>query len=275
MADLYYDPNRSDNTYQISFTLDDPYQYGTNNVRYDTHTELKYVGGWPALIGVANAYKSYSFDGGIIVPNTHPGISGLGSIYFKDMSSIKTPVMRMDYAWIDGFEVNIISDQTYSPAAFKSNPATKLNNITIYGKSIQFGGNSYDVDESGNITIGTHKFSLNGIVFDSIPVSGGYENRINNAVISTTSQPSDISFIGNWAASVTTASMESNSYTHTEWTPGQFGWDGIDQNFLMVGLLTSIGVFIALGIYIRRTKASLWPLLIVCGGAAVLFFIMI
>lgn len=84
-----------------------------------------------------------------------------------------------------------------------------------------------------------------------------------------------ITFGGSWSAMITTESMESYTYTRTEWTPGQFGWNGLDQNFMMVGLLTSIGAFIALGIYIRRTKAALWPLLIVCGGAAMLFFCML
>ena len=130
--------------------------------------------------------------------------------------------------------------------------------------------------KNGNITLGAHSISVDGLIFSSVPNEyGTYDNKIGNTIVSTTATPSSIQFMGKWSASVSTASMSANTYTKTEWTPGEFGWDGLDQNFLMVGLLTSLGVFIALGIYIRRTKAALWPLLIVCGGAAMLFFCML
>ena len=67
---------------------------------------------------------------------------------------------------------------------------------------------------------------------------------------------------------------EEITLTKTQWNAGQFAWDGMDSNFLMVGLLTSLGVFIALGIYSRRSKSSVWPLMLVAGGAAFLFLIM-
>jgi len=69
--------------------------------------------------------------------------------------------------------------------------------------------------------------------------------------------------------------MVLETYNSYKWIAGEFAWDGIDDNFLMVGLLTSLGVFIALGIYSRRSKASVWPLMLVAGGAAFLFLIMI
>ena len=66
-----------------------------------------------------------------------------------------------------------------------------------------------------------------------------------------------------------------NTYNTTQWNVGSFGWNGMDENFLMIGLLTSIGVFIALGLYVRRPGASLWPLRVVCGGAVLFFFVML
>jgi hypothetical protein len=49
----------------------------------------------------------------------------------------------------------------------------------------------------------------------------------------------------------------------------------MDDNFLIVGLITCLGVFIGLGIYARKTGKGVIPLLIVCGGAAALFICMI
>ena len=183
--------------------------------------------------------------------------------------------MRLDSAYYRAFEYDIIKDRTYSPAELKSNPTTTMKNITYYGASIEFGGNSYTVGADGNIMLGTHKTSLNGITFDSVPVPVGYENRINGTVISVTSEPSTIKFNGDWSASIETTAQTATTYTKTEWNAGQFAWDGIDTNFLIVGLITCLGVFVALGIYVRKSGKGMIPLLIVCGCCAGLFFCMI
>ena len=250
ITELYYDSSKSSNTYQIFLDLDS--------------IDFRYVGSWPTVMGYANVYWNYEF--GYTLSREDVYISFEGN---------KTPKMRIDAAEYRAFEYPIIENETYDPVQFRSNPITTISNTTVYGTSLTFGGNTYAVSK-GNITLGTHQIPVDGLTLSSIPVSGGYyENRIGNTVISTTAAPSTITFNGKWSASVSTASMESYTYTKTEWTPGEFGWDGIDQNFLMVGLLTSIGVFIALGLYVRRSRSSLWPLLVVCGGAVVLFFIML
>lgn len=248
LTDLYYDSSKTSNTYQILLDLDS--------------VSFRYVGSWPTLIGFANQYWEYEY--------TRPSPVSEVTLLFTGI----TPKMRLDHAEYRAFQYPLIEDETYTPSQFRSNPATTIGNPTIYGTSITFGGNTYTVSK-GNITLGSHQIPVKGLVLSSVPVAGGYENRIGNTVVSTTANPSTITFTGKWSADITTVSMESYTYTKTEWTPGEFGWDGIDQNFLMVGLLTSLGAFIALGIYIRRTKAALWPLLLVCGGAAILFFCML
>ena len=266
---LYIDPTKNNNTYQLIFNLNvEPYTNTHDNSTLSC--SLNYVGSWQTVIGKANPYQTYDIE-----PYTFNTAinqqTGLIRIEFKSQT---TPVMRMDAATYDGYEVPVISEKTYDPAQFKTNPATTINNVSQYGSSLVFGGNTYAVSD-GKITINSHQIPVNGMVLESVPNGSGYDNRINGTVISSTADPSTILFKGKWAASVSTQSMESYTYTKTEWTPGEFGWNGIDQNFLMVGLLTSIGVFIALGIYIRRSKANLWPLLIVCGGAAFIFFCML
>lgn len=272
VIDLYYDPNRNDNTYQIYWDLtttnqDNTYYY------YSSHREFRYIGGWPTSFGEAPAYLTYTdddtYNSSIGLPEQH--ITSIGFTY----GSQRSPTYRIDDAETRGYIINTISDVTYDPAVFKNNPATTITNVSMSGTSLQFGGNTYAVS-NGDITLGTHQVSVNGIKLDSVPSSnGGYDNMINGIVISNTVSPSTITFDGSWVASVITVSTESSTYQTTKWAAGEFGWNGIDQNFLIVGLLTSLGMFIALGIYIRRTKSSLWPLLIVCGGAVVLFFTML
>lgn len=274
---LYYDQSRSDNTYQILFQFkkvrsdfDD-----TNTTEYDYHMEFRYVGSWPTTIGEANYYQKYEYDKTYTQSSSSPDIY-LDRIRIGYQNVFRTPTIRMDAAMYAGVEFPVIANNTYDPAAFKTNPSTTIKDISRYGNSIIFAGNTYTVDSSGNITLGTHKVSLNGIVLDSVPVAGGYDNRINGTTISTTAQPSTIRFSGQWVANISTDSQSTNTYQTTVWHAGQFAWDGMDQNFLIVGMITSLAVFIGLGIYARKTNSrGVIPLMIVCGGAAVLFFVLL
>ena len=252
VKDMYYDLNRTSNTYQIFID--------------NSGIELRYVGDWPTLIGFANYYWIYKYE----YDFTRNG--GIEDISFWH----NTPVMRVDSSEYRAFELPIIEDQTYTPGDFRTNPSTILNDVAKYGNSITFGGNTYTVT-NGNITLGTHQVSVRGIVLDSVPNSTGtgYDNRINGTIISTTADPSQIVFNGQWSASVSTTAQITTTHTKTEWVAGSFAWNGIDDNFLLAGLITSLGVFIALGIYGRRSGARVLPLMLVCGGAALLFFIMI
>ena len=256
-ADLYYNQS-GDNVYQILVEL----------TAQHTYAELRYVGSWPTFIGEANYYQKYIFD-------YNYGATPYQQIAFFMDTSNTSPIIRLDVAEFKAFELPIIENQTYHPGDFKSNPQTTISNVDQYGSSLIFGGNTYTVT-NGKITLGTREIPVNDLEFSSEPDgNGAYINKIGNTIISTSADPSTIIFNGKWSASISTKAMESYTVTKTSWTAGEFGWDGMDQNFLFVGLLTTLGVFIALGIYIRRTRAALWPLLIVCGGAAMLFFIML
>lgn len=250
IADLYYDSSRLSNTYQLLVK--------------STGIEMRYVGNWPTVIGEANAYQTYTYNRDV----------GGGLRYINFLTD--SPKMRIDGAEYRAFEYPIIEDQSYNPADFKSNPATTISGNVMYGKSITFAGTTYNVTD-GNIMLGTHKIPVKGIVFDSIPNSdGNYDNRINGTKVSESANPATIRFNGQWSASIATVEQERYTYTKTEWVAGSFGWDGIDHNFLMVGLLTSFAAFVGLGIYARKTRSGgVIPLLIVTGSATVLFFLML
>ena len=268
--ELYYNPS-GPNVYQI---LVDSELIGFSSPYYTTnwHTEIRYIGEWPTLFGVANQYIKYEFDWqhGSYADNYFSNIK-IGN---TSTALATTPIMRVDDAEFRAFAYNIIMDKTYNPSDFKTNPTTTIK-VDKFGQSIVFAGNTYVVDNTGNITLGTHKVSVNGLKLESIPTPSGYENRMNGYVISVTAQPSTITFNGQWGASVSTIGNVATTYNKTEWTPGEFAWDGIDKNFLIVGLMVSLGAFIGLAIYSRRSRTALWPLLLVCGGAAMLFLFML
>lgn len=278
--ELYYDPARSDNTYQFYYQVEKVSEDSTSKY-YNEHIECRYVGGWPAVIGEANAYLTYSGDvsytSTIYAPDIALNLQFFATNSIGDPNATRTPTMRVDSATFRAFEKPVIENQEYDPAVYRTAPATTLGGDYINGYSFTFGGNTYLLDSENKITIGTHKIPVKGMVLDSIPAEGGgYDNRINGTVISNTASPSTIIFNGKWNASISTQSMESYTYTHTDWKVGEFAWDGIDQNFLMVGLITCLGVFIALGIYARKKgSGGLIPLMIVTGCAAAVFFIML
>lgn len=272
VIDLYYDNSRSSNTYQILWTFENT-GYDGSMYHYSSHREFRYVGDWPTAIGEANVYLTFSDD---VEYTYNYEIQGLNYFYFTDASNDRSPRIRMDDATFRAFEYPIINDEVYNPATFRENPATTISDPQIYGSSITFGGITYPVVD-GNISISGHKVPVKDLVLSSVPNAGGtYDNKIGNTVISTSAAPSTISFNGKWSASISTIAQESYTYTKTEWHAGSFGWDGVDTNFLMVGLITCLGTFVALGIYARKSRSGgVIPLMIVTGCAAAVFFIML
>lgn len=256
--DLYYNPDLTNNTYQLY-------------LKGQKYGEFRYVGSWSDTFGILPSIITYPFDYNvryefldIDVGNALPPLRVFG----------QTPVMRIDAAKVAAYSYRIFSDVTYTPSNYKINPYTVLDDLSETGTSIEFGGNTYNVT-NGNITIGTRTITLRKMVLDSVPVAGGYENRINGIVISTTANPSSIVFNGDWNISVKTTSQTSVQKETTHWIPGSFVWDGVDTNFKLAGAFTCLMAFIGLGVYAKQTRAKVWPLLIVCAGAGLMFLVMI
>lgn len=255
-TELVFDNTASENVYQVLFTNE-----GIN---------VYYTGSWPTSLGLANYYRTWEYEWTTpIAYNDH--FKGIQLVTDGDY-----PKMRVDQAKGLASVFDAIVDQTYDPAQLtgSNNISTTIKSVSLYGDSLTFGGQTYNV-KNGSLELGTHNVSLFNLKFESIVnVGGQYDNKINGNTISTTADPSTLTFNGAWVANVVSAPLVTKTVTGTEWISGEFAWDGIDSNFLMVGLLTSLGIFIALGVYSRRSKASVWPLMLVAGGAAFLFLIM-
>ena len=116
--------------------------------------------------------------------------------------------------------------------------------------------------------------SVKNLELSSVFNGSEYENTINGILVSTSVTPSTITFNGDWSVTVSTVAQKSVEKEVTKWIPGKFAWNGMDDNFLMAGLMTSVGAFIGLALYGRRTGARIMPLLLVCGGAAFMFILM-
>lgn len=253
---LFYDPNIPSNTYQLYLT--------------STGGEFRYVGSWSETIGTKPALITYpfTFDEGAYywpVPDALPSIGIFG----------QTPHTRIETAMVAAYEYRVIRDTVYDPVTFKGNPSTELKDISMYGKTLEYGGNTYEV-KSGNITLGTRDIPLSDITFRSEHKENNtYDNFINDIFISNTLAPSTIGFNGDWIMSVITSPQETVEKNDTKWVPGSFAWNGIDDNFIMAGLFTCVGAFIALGLYGRRSGARVLPLMLVCGGGAFMFLLML
>ena len=253
--ELYYNPSIQSNTYQLYLNA-------------DYSAELRYIGVWTDTIGPAPSLITYEFeiDHNPLVPErefiTRLTVEG------------QSPVMRIDAARVGAYDYRVMEDAVYDPALFRSNPKTTITNGYRFGQSLEFGGNTYQVTK-GNITIGTHEFSLEGMTFESVQVDGQYENRINGNTVSITATPSTLTLNGKWLTDVITQSQSTTTVTETKWEPGKFAWNGIDTDFKIAGLMASLGAFIALAVYGRRSGAKVMPLLVVCGGAALMFLVMI
>lgn len=261
-----YNPDISNNSYQIYFTRDG--------------AELRYVGAWHDTIGESNYFWSNKFSWGqywifpddeYIIGFRIDGNAEAPPYFHTDM------IFRIDAANVIANTYQSIHDVTYDPQGMtnKANPATQIKDVVKTGTSITFGGNTYTVTD-GKITIDGHSVPIRDMTFSStVNDQGTYDNAISGTVVSQTAAPSQLVFGGSWVMGVSTYAQDTESYTITHWVPGKFAWQGVDSNFIMVGLMASVSAFIGLAMYGRRSGAKVLPLLLVCGGAAFVFLLMI
>ena len=256
-----YNPDIPNNTVQFNITR--------------AGCDLRYIGSWQNTIGEANYYWSNYFDWQLwSIPDT----AYITRIVIGTPGNVTTDaVFRVDAASILATTLPVILDNTFDPvySTNHTNPATTVKDVQKYGTSFTFGGQTFNVT-NGTFTIGTsNPIPVDGMKLDSIPDgNGNYDNRINGTKISTTATPSAITFNGQWRANVSTVSQEEVVKADTHWVAGKFAWQGLDDNFLMVGLLTSAAAFVGLAMYGKKSGAKVGALLLVCGGAAFMFILM-
>ena len=236
-----------------------------------TGVQFNYIGPWPQTMGGVNAVRSYTYDWAQPLNN-----SELIRAVQLSVNTGSYPIMRVESSMATSTTFNAIVDYTYSPAQIlqSDSTSTKINAIDRYGSSISFGGYTYTVSNR-SIVLGTHSTTLTGITFESVSNGATFDNRINGETVSTTATPSTIVFNGIWVADVQSAPMTTETHTVNKWVPGGFAFsDGVGFDFYLVGLLTSVVSFIALAMYGRKSGAKVGSLMLICGGAAFMFLLL-
>lgn len=271
----------------------------------DSRAIIHYCGStWPSAFGEANYYREWAVPYEDI-PNvyyaywssTFDPYPGLVPVYNADANDyirmlrfvytslsesdattyqpISIGKMRIDAALTRSAPYPVIVDNEYNPARItgSNQSTTSITDVARYGDSISFGGNTYTLTK-GNITMPSgRQLPLSRCTFESVynADTQQYDNRIGGTVISTSATPSTITFNGTWDANVTSAPITSETTTVQKWIAGGWAWDGVGVSFGMVGLVACVGVFIALGMYGRRSGAKVGALMLVCAGGALIF----
>lgn len=249
-------PSADDNWYQLRAT--------------PGYTSLSYIGKLPSAFGAATAYDSVSWDNETVYPDY-----SIKQIRVPAFNS--TITYRGDYARCQGFSYPVMTDMTYSPSSFSGNSSeVRINNISKIGTQLTWAGETFTVTDGNAIYVDGHKILLTktDLRLRTIYEDSRWTNYVNGYEVSTTAAAPTVTLNGTWDCTVQSTKLESSTETSTEWIAGEFAWNGVDESFALVGLMTCVAVFIGLGIYGRRSGAKVGTLMIICGCAAFVFLAM-
>lgn len=184
--------------------------------------------------------------------------------------------MRVDDARIEAGEFPVIRDSTLTPSQLWPDRSYSLafSSAGIYGDILEFAGTEYTV-QNGSIQVNGVTVPLLKAVFTSVKEEdGSWTSSINNQQVSS-GAPADLYLGGDWSVTVQAFTMEEVERNEYTWQPGNFAFNGLDNSFALLGLLTTVGVFIGLGLYGRRSGAKVGTLMLVCGACAAVFLCLI
>lgn len=221
------------------------------------------VSGWPTMGVRPTTYNSIT-----IAEDIQPFIrviiaTSIGATYRVDSAQIYAGTFPSTY------------NLTFDPGQLYPgvSSAIKLNSIGLYGDSISIAGTSYPVTD-GRITIDGRDYVLKGALISSWITEGGqYSIRINNQEVAQAAQPGTLYFGGEWSVTATIYKLEETSRQVMAWHAGEFALDktGLAAAGLIVCGITLIG----LGMTGARSGAKIGLLLLVCGGAAMTYLLLI
>lgn len=243
------------NVWQFEFTLEGVSAY--------------YIKDWPQQIGRADYYQV------IEMPYTYMDEEQAHITEIYEIAMQDGYTYRVDYAHIRSSSYPVITDVTWDPNDLLMDSSASYR-ITFgsgqIGDSITWGGETYTITD-GKITVNNVKIKVSDLQLDSRYKDGTRTNYINGREISTGANQLELS--GTWGAVVSLSELSYSTVTSTEWQPGVFAWNGVDSSFALMGLITCVGVFIGLGMYGRRSGAKVGTLMLICGGAALIFLALI
>lgn len=149
----------------------------------------------------------------------------------------------------------------------------EIKQPSTIGESIRIGGSAYQIT-AGTITVGDTEVPIRGLTVFSAGNGDGTSNVYANGIlVASNVRDASVTLDGIWNTTVILYDMDSYTYWEYEKHRGGFGLDVV--GFCAVGLLTSIGAFVAAVIASRRSGGSFAILAIVAGICAAFFFIML
>ena len=238
------------------------YQY----VLFERTSEGWYFSGvtsWPGFGSSYQVFNTLFFDSTYVTPTLT--VSGL-SLRTTDVDAIfrveSTDIVSGSFPATNDFTLNM--DNLFPNKSY----TLKFNSIGIYGSSLDVGSESYTVT-NGHITVGSSTVSLKGATVSSKYNGTGYDVYINNHKIGTEADPASIYFGGDWSLTVTGDILKQVTTTQAQWAPGQFAFD--KEDFAACGLLAAGACLIGLGMYGARSGIKMGLLLLICGGAALIY----
>lgn len=222
------------------------------------------ISAWPSMGTVPQTYNTLTF-------NTARDV-----FYSVDIQATSTNWhFRVDNANIEQgtypstFDYTLNLQQIYPD----TNIDIYLNSIGVYGDYIYFGGALMTV-ENGSVTINGQTYRLLHAHLSAWAEEGGhYSLRINGDEVATTSEPPTIFWGGEWSVTATAYKIEKVHEYVTVWHAGEFGLD--KRGFAVAGLLACAAMFVALGMTGQRSGGKAGVLLLICGGAAIVFLLII
>ena len=148
----------------------------------------------------------------------------------------------------------------------------RITSVGVYGDSLTVGSVTYPVTD-GEITINGQTYRVLQLTIGIVPGDGNYIITFNGDNVDTSAAYPMITFNGIWSVSVRGWTLEPFTSSNMEWVPGKFGLD--DKSVSILGIITAVGVFIALALVRPFSGSKMIMLAIVCGCGAIIFLIIL
>jgi hypothetical protein len=152
----------------------------------------------------------------------------------------------------------------------------KLNSIGVYGDTLIVSAGSDSVSyavDNGKILIGETSVSLKGAMIAAIPTDGTWQVSINGYTVASFSSEPSIAFGGEWSLTVMAYKLETTTQTRMAWQPGEFAFD--EKGFAAAGILVAGALLVILGMTGQRSSTKMGLLMLILGGAAMIYLTII
>lgn len=231
--------------------------------------EISVIDSWPAMHSEPTVYRSVSVD----------------RQYRSEIFAINADVQDYNDTY-DRYSFRVDSADVFAGSYPATEDATldisklfagnvpymlDLKSIGIYGNSISIGPVDYPVTD-GSITVDGKSYRLLDLKISVTPGDGDYIVSFNGTDVSRSVSFPLVTFGGVWSLSVIGWLIEPITTMSFDWIPGK--WSFWDSNAVpIVGIITAIGIFIALALCRPFSGSKILMLTLICGGAGIIFLL--